>query len=94
MKLFEIQTGLTSYGYPVAKIAICLSVIFFSIFRNQIINISSSWANVLVTVICLVLTIVSILCLYISVGEVLHTHWNRRKRKHKSADKTGDGSAS
>lgn len=79
MKLFEVQTDLTSFTYPVLKITICLSVIIFSIVRNRIFRFSSSWANAVVTVLCFALTIVSILCLYISIGELFHTCTNRRR---------------
>ena len=78
MKLFEVQTDLTSFTYPVVKIVICLSVIIFSIVRNRIFHFSSPWANAVVSVVCFVLTIISILCLYISAGELFHTAANRK----------------
>lgn len=78
MKLFEVQTDLTSFTYPVVKILICISVIIFSIVHNRIFRLSSSWANAVVAVLCFLLTIISILCLYISVGELFHTASNRR----------------
>ncbi len=78
MKLFELQTDMTSYAYSVVKIIICLTVIIFSILRNRIFQFSNTWLNAIVTLLCFVLTIASILCLYISVGEVFHTRANRK----------------
>ena len=86
MKLFELQTDLTSFTYPVVKTIICLSVILFSIVRNRIFSFSSAWANVVVTIVCFVLTIVSILCLYISIGELFHTHSNRMNINYQPLD--------
>lgn len=86
MKLFEVQTDLTSFTYPVVKILICMSVIIFSIVRNQIFRFSSSWANAVVSILCFVLTIISILCLYISVGELFHTASNRRNTYYHPLD--------
>ncbi len=80
MKLFEVQTDLTSYTYPVVKIIICLAVISLSLLRNMIFQLSNTWVNVTVTLLCFVLTIPSILCLYISVGEVFHTSANRNRK--------------
>ena len=82
MKLFELQTDLTSYAYPIIKIPICLSVVILSIVRNSIFRFSSSWANAVVTILCLALTLASIPCLYISIGELFHTYANRRKRRN------------
>ena len=78
MKLFEVQTDLTSFTYPVVKILICMSIIIFSIARNRFFHLSSSWINAVVSILCFVLTIISILCLYISIGELFHTASNRR----------------
>lgn len=78
MKLFELQTDLTSYTYPVVKIFVCMSIIVFSFFRNRIFHISSLWMNEIVSILCFVLSITSILCIYISIGELFHTASNRR----------------
>lgn len=86
MKLFEVQTDLTSFTYPVVKILICMSVIIFSIVRNRIFRFSSSWANAVVSILCFVLTIISILCLYISIGELFHTASNRRNKYYHPLD--------
>lgn len=86
MKLFELQTHLTSFTYPVVKIIICLSVIILGLVRNRIFRFSHSWANAAVTILCFVLTMVSILCLYISIGELFHTHANRKNINYQCSD--------
>ena len=84
MKLFEVQTDMTSFTYPVVKIIICLSVIILGLLRNRIFQFSNAWLNAIVTLLCFVLTIASILCLYISVGEVFHTSANRKNANYQS----------
>ena len=86
MKLFEVQTDLTSFTYPVVKIIICLSVIVFSIVRNRIICFSSAWVNTVVTILCFVLTVIGILCLYISIGELFHVASNRKNTNYHPVD--------
>ncbi|MGN1349361.1 MAG: hypothetical protein ACI4VI_10490 [Acutalibacteraceae bacterium] len=86
MKLFEVQTDLTSYSYPVVKILICVSVIILSIVRDHIFRFSSSWADILVSILCFALSIISILCLYISIGELFHTASNRRNTHYRPSD--------
>ena len=86
MKLFEVQTELTSYTYSVVKIIICISMILLSIFRDLLFRLSNSWANFVVALICFVLTIISILCLYISIGELFHTYKNRKNKNHLQSD--------
>lgn len=86
MKLFEVQTDLTSFTYPVVKIIICLSVIIFSLARNKFIQFSNLWANAAITLLCFVFTVASILCLYISIGELFHTYDNRKNINYQSSD--------
>ena len=86
MKLFELQTDVTSFTYPVTKIAICLSVIILGVFRNRIVNISNAWVNGFITIICFVLAIASILCIYISVGELFYVRANRRETKDEPSE--------
>ena len=85
-KLFELQTDLTSFTYPVVKIIICLSIIILSLVRNQIFQFSNSWIYFAVTLLCFVLTMASVLCFYISVGELFHTHENRKNMNYHPSD--------
>lgn len=86
MRLFEVKKDLTSYTYPVVKIIISLSLIILSLLRNRIFQFSNSLVNVTVTLFCFILTIASILCLYISVGEVFHTSKNRKNANYQSSE--------
>lgn len=80
-KLFELQTDLTSYTYPLTKVIICLLIIPALIFRNHFIHFSSAWAATAFTVLCFVIMVANILCLEISVGEMMETYWNRKENK-------------
>lgn len=84
MKLFEVSTDLTSFTYPVVKITICLSIIVICFVRDQIFHFSALWANAIVTALCFVLVMASILCLYISIGELFHTYGNRKRKDRKN----------
>lgn len=79
MKIFEPQTNLTSYAYPITKILTCLATIVISIERDHIYRIQNTWLNVIVTLICLVLTLAGAMCIYISAGELFYVHENRKK---------------
>ena len=81
MKIFEVQTGLTTYTYSVVKIVISVLIILFCFFRNRFIYLPNTWINILTTVVSAVLVYASVLCLYISIGEMFHTYSNRNKNK-------------
>lgn len=78
MKLFELQTNLTSFTYPIVKIVICIPIILFSVVRNQFFRFTTHWINVVITTACFVLTIISVLCIYISIGELIQTYENHK----------------
>lgn len=78
MKLFEVQTNLTSYIYPLIKIIISIAIILLCIFRRRFLSIFSQWINTATSMISFVLVILCILVLYVSIGEVFHTFANRR----------------
>ena len=81
-KLFELQTNLTNYTYPLTKIAVSILIILFSIFRKSLFVISSKPLNFLVTLICFVATLASILCVYIAIPELFYV-WKNKKAKRK-----------
>ena len=81
MKIFELNTKLTSYSYPLAKIIISIMVVLFCIFRNHIFTISLKPLNFLVTLICFVVTLAAILCTYISVGELFYVRKNKKSKR-------------
>ena len=80
-KLFELQTNLTNYTYPLTKIVVSTLIMLFSIFRNSLFVISSKPLNFLVTLLCLIATIASVLCIYIAVGELFYVYENRKAKQ-------------
>ena len=83
MKIFELNTKLTSYSYPLAKIIISVLIVLFCIFRNNLFTIALKQLNFLVTLICFVATLAAILCTYISVGELFYVWKNKKKQNSK-----------
>ena len=81
MKLFQLRTDLTSYTYPISKIIACLSIVCFSIFRDHFIQLTKRWADIAFSVFCFQVSILSILCFYISVGELFYVYANRKTAK-------------
>ena len=80
MKIFELNTKLTSYSYPLAKIIISVMIVLFSIFRNNIFTISLKPLSFLVTLIYFIATLAAILCTYISIGELFYVRKNKKKQ--------------
>ncbi len=80
-KIFELETDLTDYTYPLAKIIVSMLLILFSIFRKNLFVVTSKPVNVLITAICLAVTLASILCIYIAVSEMFYVRENK-KAKH------------
>ena len=83
MKIFELNTKLTGYSYPVTKIIISVIVVLVSIFRNELFTISSKPVSFLVTLVCFAATLAAILCTYLSVGELFYVCKNRKNQKNK-----------
>lgn len=81
MKLFRMNSSLTSFTYPIIKIAVCIALTVFCISRNRILHISSTWGNRLVTISAAAIVILSILCFYISVCELFCVAENKRKAR-------------
>ena len=80
-KLFELQTNLTNYTYPLTKIVVSTLIILFSIFRNSLFVISSNPLNFLVKLLCLIAMLASVLCIYIAVGELFYVYKNRKAKQ-------------
>lgn len=77
MKIFEVQTNLISFLYPVIKIMISTAIVILCVFRRNLVSISAQWINVVISLISFVLVILCILVIYISIGEIFHTISNR-----------------
>ena len=84
-KLFELQTNLTNYTYPLTKTVVSILIILFSVFRKSLFVLSSKPLDFLVTLICVVATLASILCSYIAIPELLYV-WNNKNAKRKKFD--------
>ena len=81
MRLFEVQTKLTSYVYPLVKIVLSLLAIAFGVSRNSFLHISGQLGNVFMTILCLILALTSILTMYISIGELCYVYSNRKDKR-------------
>ena len=81
MKLFTLQTNLESYKYPLIKIMICITIILGSIYRDNFIITKVEIIDNFVTFIAVIATLASILCTYISIGELFHVYSNRKNHK-------------
>ena len=77
-RIFSLQTDLVSYGYPLIKLVVSVLIILFSIYRNKFLCITIKPLNFLVVFICFAATIASVLCIYISIGELFYIRKNRR----------------
>ena len=79
-KIFELQTDLTSFTYPIVKIVISISIFVLMFFRDRFITITTIWGEVLSIAVCCVLGYFCILCIYLSIGEIFHTIGNLLKK--------------
>ena len=78
--IFELQTDLTSFTYPIIKIVISISIFMLVFFRDNFITTTTVWGTVLLSVVSIVLACASILCVYISICEIFETIWNLLKK--------------
>lgn len=71
MNLFACNMHLKSYTYPIVKILICIIVIIILINRNYIVYIEKTYLNIVVGLICAIVGMMCILCVYISFAEII-----------------------
>lgn len=85
MKLFNLNTKATSYTYEIVKIAVSLAIIIVGINLKHIIPIQFEslplWVDILLRILAAQVVILSILCIYTSVGELCYVYANRSKKK-------------
>ena len=91
MDIFHIDDNLKTYTYPMVKILICFLLILAFIYRDHIIQIDGKIINILIGVMCTVLGIICIYCIYISVFELFQVHENRTKTDNISAKAIAKG---
>ena len=77
-KLFSIQPGLTSVTYPIVKMIIALLVIVLAFVISMHFTISAIWVVFLIRLICVVALFASVLRIYISIGELIIVHENKK----------------
>ena len=82
MKIFEVQTDLHSYKYPVVKLIICLVIIVVQIWNPLGVHYSYLPLCILAAAFRFTLGMTSIRCMYISIVEMCEIFWNRRKNKY------------
>lgn len=76
--LIRYQPNLKSYKFPILKIIISVLIIVILIFRYRFFNITNKPFQIIISIIAFVVTIFSILCIYISVAEMMNVHENRK----------------
>ncbi len=85
MKLFNLNTKATSYTYEIVKIAVSLALIIVGINLKYIIPIQFEslplWVDILLRILAAQVVILSVLCIYTSVGELCYVYVNRSKKK-------------
>lgn len=57
MKIFNIQTDLISYKYPLFKIIVCLFMYPILLFRNRIFGITNKWLDLVFTIVTAIFVI-------------------------------------
>ena len=90
---FSMNQTIHSYWYPIIKIFICLFILIILFFRNQIIDSDSNLLRFLITIISLILTISSILVIYVSIAEMISLsdrNINKKDQIHFAEYKTTD----
>lgn len=77
--VFRCNENIKSYRYPVWKIVLCMAFIVLLTGRNYIVSIDNTVLNVFVKIVCFGFVITSVLCIYISVAEIILLHERREK---------------
>ena len=77
MNPFTAKSDLDSYTYPVIKIFVSAGVLVLMILRNKIFSFSSKAITMVVTGLCVIISIIFIYGIYISVYEITMVKENR-----------------
>lgn len=81
MKLFRCDKKIETYKFPAIKIVLCSLLVVLLISRNYLIYINNSLWKTIIDIVCFQVVILSILCIYLSVGEIILL--NERKKEGK-----------
>ena len=87
MKIFEEQDNLTSYTYPLVKIVvICLLNAIILLIRGYLAQFSNRIIDIVVAIVNFVVAMPSLLCVIISIFELIKTYFNRRSIDYRQAN--------
>lgn len=79
MKLFECNTELQSYTYPIAKIIGCVVLIILEI-NNRYFLIGKIWDSWIIRLLMGgIIVPLEVLCIYISAAEMIYVNENRKR---------------
>lgn len=73
IKIFEVNTELKSYTFPVIKILFCLALLVVLINRNKLFLFAENHL-VVETILSFALSVICIFCIYISIAESIELH--------------------
>lgn len=79
MKIFRINENINSYWRPILKMVISIILVVIVLCLNSHFQNEKTITRVVVGAICVVLIIGSVLCIYLSMAEILIAHDNRTK---------------
>ncbi len=80
-KIFEVNTEIKNYTYPVVKIVLCLVVLLILLNRRKIFSLEETVVTHLITVFAFVISVVCIFCIYISVAEIVELYDRRAENQ-------------
>ena len=83
MKLFKLRTNLATYRSPITRGFASIFVLFLIFYRNKYMHIENQLVEHISTIVCLVLILLSIQCIYISIAEIYYVFKNRHTPKVK-----------
>ena len=87
-KLFTVQRNLTCASYPIVKMILALLVIALAVVISMYFTMSVIWADFVIRLICVVSTLVSVLCIYISIAELIIVSENKKDNRKVQLGKT------
>ena len=77
--LFRLETGLCSYKYPLFKIIVGLALVLACINRDELFQITNKSLSLIIAIMCTIVVLASVLCIYISIGELAYVYTDRHK---------------
>jgi hypothetical protein len=71
LNIFSCNDNLTTYTYPLVKILVCVVLIILPIYRGHFINLDNIIFNAIMGGVSFVVGIAGVLCVYISIAEII-----------------------